>query len=310
MSQYRSIMLLTDSSLHRTPALERACQLAQVTGAALQIAVTLPHDADKAIDEQVRQASALAASCSASGIDVTLIELDIADENGSLLGRLTKERPDLVLKDLQSAGQPPHGRLTSRDRPLLRHCPAPLLLISKPPQRIPRTIIVAINVTDEHRQAPALHAELLHEALALALQCDAELRLVFAFDSLRTVETFMPGAKTPSFPVELYEMLLRLHRDDLLAFARSHDVPVDRCHFLDGPLDTALPRFAADQRADVLVLGSSHRTGFEHWLKGDTVERLLPHLSCDVLVVHPKSDEWIPSTRYPAGSSSASGASA
>ncbi|MFX8335544.1 universal stress protein, partial [Acinetobacter baumannii] len=89
---------------------------------------------------------------------------------------------------------------------------------------------------------------------------------------------------------------LRLHRDDLLTFALGHGVPADRCHLLYGPVDTALHRFVDNQRADVLVLGSSQRTGFEHWLKGDTVERLLPHLSCDVLVVHPKSDEWIPST--------------
>lgn len=66
-----------------------------------------------------------------------------------------------------------------------------------------------------------------------------------------------------------------------------------------GTADSVLLSAVAEAKADLLILGTSSKTGVSGLLPGSTVERLLPELSCSVLALKPEgfrsmlpSDFW------------------
>ncbi len=72
-----------------------------------------------------------------------------------------------------------------------------------------------------------------------------------------------------------------------------------RTHIEGGTPDGVLLSAVAEAKADLLILGTSSKTGVSGLLPGSTVERLLPELSCSVLALKPEgfrsmlpSDFW------------------
>ena len=72
-----------------------------------------------------------------------------------------------------------------------------------------------------------------------------------------------------------------------------------RTHIQTGAPDAVLLAAVAESKADLVVLGTSSKTGVSGLLPGSTVERLLPELSCSVLALKPEgfrsmlpSDFW------------------
>lgn len=72
-----------------------------------------------------------------------------------------------------------------------------------------------------------------------------------------------------------------------------------RTHIQTGSPDTVLLAAVAESKADLVVLGTSSKTGVSGLLPGSTVERLLPELTCSVLALKPEgfrsmlpSDFW------------------
>ena len=55
-------------------------------------------------------------------------------------------------------------------------------------------------------------------------------------------------------------------------------------HVLDGDASTALMKFCADQKADLLVLGAHGMTGASRFLLGSVPNRCTHHAPCSVLV--------------------------
>ncbi len=72
-----------------------------------------------------------------------------------------------------------------------------------------------------------------------------------------------------------------------------------RTHIQTGSPDSVLLAAVAESKADLLILGTSSKTGVSGLLPGSTVERLLPELTCSVLALKPEgfrsmlpSDFW------------------
>jgi nucleotide-binding universal stress UspA family protein len=61
-----------------------------------------------------------------------------------------------------------------------------------------------------------------------------------------------------------------------------------------GDAPTEIVRLAAELNARLIVVGTSHRTGLAKLLLGSTVEGLLRHATCPLLVVSADPDAWPP----------------
>jgi len=58
------------------------------------------------------------------------------------------------------------------------------------------------------------------------------------------------------------------------------------CHVLIGRADDELVRFSCDCGADVLILGSREKSGFERFFSGSMSRRIARSADCSVLVAH------------------------
>ena len=61
-----------------------------------------------------------------------------------------------------------------------------------------------------------------------------------------------------------------------------------RRHLVSAHPMNAIPALARTIHSDIVVLGAVSRTGFKRLLIGNTAERIIDDLTCDVLVVKPQ----------------------
>lgn len=298
MSQYQRILLIADPALRRTPAFERAAWLAGTTGAALHIALFDRNAAIAAVSlvdvagaEGAREAwlahrrawlAEQDAQLSRNGLRVTTDAVWAHPAHVEALAHIAEYRPDLVIKDVQHEPLLKRLVLQSLDWHLLRDCAAPVLLVNSLAHAVPRRIIAAVDVA-RPPSAADFDGQVIKAALALAIQCNAELHLAHAFDF--TVDT-MSGLPV-DFSGQLYETLNRLYHETFTKLAQELGVPPERAHYLGGPPALALARLARSSETDVLVLGTHQRHGMDRVLLGSTAEAILDTAPCDVLVVKP-----------------------
>lgn len=113
-------------------------------------------------------------------------------------------------------------------------------------------------------------ADVLQTSVRLARLLNAKLHVVHAVDGSETTATVQE----------------RIH--DQLAETDYRTLPFGiRTHIEAGTPDRVLLSAVAESNADLLILGTSSKTGVSGLLPGSTVERLLPELSCSVLALKP-----------------------
>jgi universal stress protein E len=84
-----------------------------------------------------------------------------------------------------------------------------------------------------------------------------------------------------------YNQLKRKDAEDFKEFAGKAGIPRTRRHNIDGDPVFGIPRVARAMRAQIVVMGAVSRSGLKRVFIGNTAERVLNDLPCDVLVVKP-----------------------
>ena len=143
-------------------------------------------------------------------------------------------------------------------------------------------------------------------AFAKALQLDEDLLQLGSLVSnalsgkLHAVHTYVPTsasdlarATAAGFPVSETCALDAKRRFDRLL--KGGDTLPTRRHLIGASPGSGIPKLARRLRADVFVAGSASRAGLQRLLIGNTSERLLSALHCDLLVARAaESGERVP----------------
>jgi nucleotide-binding universal stress UspA family protein len=142
-------------------------------------------------------------------------------------------------------------------------------------------VLVGIDFTESSKEVLATA-----ESLARAAP-NAELHLVHAF-------------ALPSMPAEPQELFARgenafggrltvaREKLDRMAAAASHGISRVVGHVRIGGAATAIVDLASDIGADLVVVGTAHRTGVSRLVFGSVAEKVARTAPCPVLVVRPK----------------------
>lgn len=294
MSQYQRLLLITGPSMRHTPALQRAVAIAEATGAALHIAVFID---DFDIMSLMRGSEKFRETCQQEnqkwlkdevelirgrGVHVSSEVLTTRSALKEILQHVEEMQPDLVIKDVQHESALKRVFITPLDWQLLRDCPVAVHLVSEVSCPLPRVIVAAVDPSQPETQINEINDRIIQAANGLAMQCNAELHLLYACDpSLTHLSDAGAGAVTmPGFSSEVRRSL---HKS-FTALADHYGVPLDRQHFIAGPPTKAIADFAAHNRADVIVMGSAHREGLDKWV-GSTTEHVLYKVPCNVLAI-------------------------
>jgi universal stress protein E len=220
-------------------------------------------------------------------------------------------RAQAIKADLVVAATRPHRLgagllLAQTDWELIRQCPAPVLIVkSARPYRKP-VVLAAVDPFHAHARPAGLDPKLVVTGAGFAKLLGGSLQLFHAFMPLSSVAA-MPGAPPVMLPAsaeKAYEGRIARSVQDLGVAAR---VPKTRCHLYMGGVTEGLDAATRHVHADLVVMGAVSRSALTRLFIGNTAEKVLDRLSCDVLVVKPRGFKSKVASRPALATSASSG---
>jgi universal stress protein E len=292
-----TILVIFGAAYRRSPALLRAMALAMKTDATLLLysyeyqrglahAVRHGFDLDAYLKGRGQKLEEFAAPVRAEGFTVETRVVWGHPAASHIISSVLAAQPDFVIKDVHAEQALRRILFTPLDWQLLRECPAPLMLVREGTGNTPHHILAAVDPLDEHDRPHELNERIMNFTAALAMQCDAKVDVVHAFEYVPVLAD-PEGAGGGMLDTTIYDELRALHRDALKKLGDRFGVSEKQLHLLDGNPVVTLADYARKHHVDLLVMGTTYRTRFERLLMGSTAEGLLDNVDCDVLALKP-----------------------
>ena len=235
---------------------------------------------------QLRRLESLAAKLRRSGIQASsVVEWDYPAHE-AVLRQAAKTRADLIIAEAHPTRQHAAWLLRFTDWELVRRSPVPVLLVrSIRPYRRP-AVLAAVDPLHAFAKPAKLDRQILRQASIVSKALGGVLHAVYAYDPM---PVGLDGAQLIS--AEAIESVRRstLERAQAAltrAVRASHIAPARRHLVGRHPVD-AIIETAEELGCGLLVMGAISRSGLKRLLLGDTAERIIDRLSCDVLIVKP-----------------------
>lgn len=296
MSSMRRILAaVKDPGAETVPGVVKATQLARALGAELELfhAITHPVYVDmlaltgrEAKEIQREQHDQCLQRLARIGARARLhtAHVSVAAEwdypvHEAIVRRATHIGADLVVAEQHTGQHRATGLLRPADWELLRLCPVPVLLVKHArPYHAPR-VLTAIDSDHANGKTAELDEEILRVGALVTAALRGTLHVVHAcrsgpYQSAAYGEAREPPERLPGKAV--FDQALRLW-----------DIPPERRHLLSGEPSIVVPAIARSVGANIVVAGALSRSGLQRLLIGNTAERLLDPLSCDLLIIKP-----------------------
>jgi universal stress protein E len=298
----RILVAIKDPSARSLPAVDKAVQLARAFGARLEVFHAI---ADRVytdfgfVDEKLdalkesrlaqcrARLEAIAERARQKGVPVhTSVEWDFPAHE-AIVRQAAQVRADLIVAECHAGRRIAPLLLHLTDWELLRHSPVPVLLVkSRKSYRNP-VLLAAVDPLHANAKPSRLDDEILKAAMSVRRALRGSLHAVHAFVPIPTDATSSElldeaaadrlEARARVVASQMLDKTLRKVR-----LARGHR------HLLARHPVNAIPDLARKIHGDIVVMGAISRSGLRRLLIGNTAERIVDDLTCDVLVVKPR----------------------
>jgi len=194
---------------------------------------------------------------------------------------------DLIVAERHAGRHLASWFLHLNDWELLRQSGVPLLLVKRP--GVYRRPVVLAAVDPDHRYAKPerLDREILQASAVFARALRGTLHVVHAYSPL-PLTAYTRGTLSEDIVRDMQRRSARAAAEKLERLVRPLRVPASRQHLIPRHPSDAIEQAAAETDSAVIVMGALARSGLKRLLIGNTAERVLDHLSCDLLVVKPR----------------------
>lgn len=186
-------------------------------------------------------------------------------------------KPDLLVTESHRHGRLARWLLSNTDWELMRHCPCALWFVRDSGIPARPGILVAVDPLHAHDKPARLDDRLLEWANRVAEETDGTIEIAHAHE--RALEPALNRAM------------------DRLGV--RHAIPPAACHLVPGKAIDVLPALVKRRRAHVLVMGAVSRSLPNRAVIGNTAEKVIDHVRCDVFVVKPAGFRTHVSRRRP-----------
>jgi len=193
---------------------------------------------------------------------------------------------DLVIAERHAGRHIAAGLLQLTDWELLRLCPIPLLLVKRRGLYRRPIVLAAVDPDQSYGKPAGLDREILRAGSAVASSLHGTLHAVHAYMPL-SLAAGANGATTREHVTRLLAESARAAAARLERLVHQVGVPVGRRDLIGRHPTDAIEQAAAETRSALVVMGAISRSGLKRLLIGNTAERVLDHLTCDVLVIKP-----------------------
>jgi len=298
---HRILVAIKDPRAKSLHTVAKAAQLARALNASLRIfhginepiyldmaGFTPPVDLLERERREIckQQLERIAARLRRLGITVsTAVEWDFPAYEAILRGA-RDFNADLIVAECHATHHRAPWLLRFTDWELLRTSAMPVLLVkNKRPYRRPR-VLAAVDPSHAFAKPAKLDGEILRCGATVANALGGALHVVYAFDPLPL--QLIPDTPTaPAVFAQIEATTIARAKTALDRTLRVLKVPPDRRHVIGRhPID-AIADAAAQTASSIVVMGAISRSGLKRVFIGNTAEKLLDHLPCDVLVVKP-----------------------
>lgn len=280
------IVGVRDLRARRLPAVEKAAQLARAFKADIELFHAMPR-AERAEQTRLKaRLETIAAPLRENLIAVTT-QIGVDSPAGeAIVRRAHRIDADLIVAECHAGERRGNPFLRLTDWDLLRYSPVPVLLVkTKLPYRKP-CLLAAVDPAHAIAEPAKLDAEIL---------CTADIFRKALQGTLHAVHAYvpMPNDATPSellnpAATKILETRAREHaRARMQPLLKHAQIARASRHLISEHPINGIPRLARTIHSDIVVMGALSRSGLRRIFIGNTAERMLDDLACDVLVVKP-----------------------
>ncbi|MBF7730524.1 universal stress protein [Pseudomonas sp. N040] len=299
------LLVVIDPTKQAQPALERAAWLARQSGAALELLVCEYHatlESSSLFDRKSRETArehllqerrdwleSLALPLRNEGLRVQTEVRWGRPLHKVVLERASELQPDLLFKAASEHGKLRQLLLSNSCWELIRHATVPLWLVHHGAGRPYQRLCAAIDPLHSFDKPAALD----HRLLTAASELSSLLKL-----EAHALHCYAPLPPSMLFDAELvahYPQYLqnsgKEHRAALEQLQKQYPQVLANGHLIEGYAEEEIPKFVREQSIDLLLMGAVSRSHVESALIGNTAERVLEQVDCDLLVFNsgPKS---------------------
>jgi universal stress protein E len=294
MADKKILVVVDPTTDEKQPVIERAAWLAERASATLELFVCdydpeidagqvstiwIPQPArDNLIEIHRKSLETLAEHLRKRGLEVTV---DVAWDHPlgeGIVRKVAESKPWLVAKDTHHHNVLKRTVLSNTDWHLIRGCPAPLLLVKPRALAKKPKVFAAVDPVHEHDKPAQLDDKIFELANSLSKLAGGEVHVVHTYAAPMALE----------FPDDIVSAIEQQHHQAMNAFLSKHKVPEANVHLVEGRPEQWLPRITESDSADFVVMGAVSRRGLDRLFLGNTAERVLDRLPCDVVVVKPE----------------------
>lgn len=295
MFDLTKILAVVDPDTEVQLAIDKATMLAKLAGAELQLfmadysryledgyffdpvrANELRHQHR---EKHLKDLEKIAEQIRAQGVEVSVSYAWGNPPYEEIVRRVNKEKPSLVIKSSQSHTKIARTLLSNRDWDLVRHCPAPLLLVKVGNWGAKPVFIASVDPNHVHDKPAALDHKLVDIAQTLARTTAGDVHL-FHSTKLPSLAGMYPLSADYEYDLENVNKL-----------ALKHSLSEKQCHLSEQDIGKSLPELVANLDAGVVVMGAISRSKLDRVLIGNSAEKVIDKLWSDVLLVKPDPRE-------------------
>ncbi len=302
MSRISKILVVADPTTAEQPALTRALDIARTLNARLEVFACvydqyisgerffdsrgLEKSRASMVEHTIAALEEMVDARNCAGVEIAYAARWDNPLDEGIVRQVLHTGADLLVKDTHHHAPLKRSLFSNTDWNLIRTCPCPVLLV-KPDTAFPYAhIAAAVDPTHEHDKPAALDSVIIAVACELARESAAELHIAHTFlpVSAAVCASAVPGAVI--YPVDISEEVIEQgHREALVKLIGQSPRQPDHVHMLAGRTSEVLVDLVVEKGIDLMVMGVVARNRLKRIFLGSTAERVLEHLSCDVLVV-------------------------
>jgi len=299
----RILLAIKNPAAIPLPAVAKAAQLAQAFGAELTLFQAIPaaiclgksiaevSHAMSDLDNGARSAherslASIAQRLRRRGIGVSISVQSDHPASEAILREAARIRADLVVAEAHAGTHHGAGLLRLTDWELLRRSPVPLLLVKGSGSYRRPKVLVALDPDHTFDKPVRLDAEVLTVGSTVSDALRGTLHAVHAYAWV-PLNAVSAGTVTPRAIADVKQATAAVAAKKLAHAVRAADIPEACQHVVGRHVPDAIVQVATQCRSAIVVMGEVARSGLRRLLIGNTAERVLDQLDCDILLVKP-----------------------
>lgn len=301
MIDYTNILAVVEPERENQPAISRAIELAEKTGAKITALMTIydfSYEMTTMLSGEEREAMRQAVVNERTAwlkeqlaVYGQPIEATVEWNNRpyeAIIKYALASQADIVVKATRSHDDLRSVIFTPTDWHLVRKCPAPVLLVKEHDWPQDGKIVAAVNVGTEDREHAQLNDRLTTIAQDYAKLLSGHVHLANCYPGT----PLNIAIEVPEFDPESYNASVKNHHlEEMEKHSSKYSIPLDNCHVKEGLPEKVIPQVASELDAELVIIGTVGRVGISAALIGNTAEHVIDELNCDVLAVKPEGFE-------------------